>query len=295
MTVSSELTATDVTSRVAAAFTAGVSRAPGDDGLFGPCSVTWRVARDPAYLLGGLRSLLLQALHPLAMAGVDQHSQWRQDPFGRLARTVTFMTAVTFGDRAGAEKAVARLGRVHGKVHGVDPVTGLHYAADDPMLLLWVHAVFVDSALAAVDAVGRGLLPAERDQYVTEMGILATLLGIPANAIPTNVAALDDYLAVVRPQLQCTPAAREFLAYLLLPPDLDAEMAEIWADLCDGVMATLPRWATAAYGYGSPPMTTARRDEIRQVLGLLDSMLVGEPGVLEARQAIALRARRARG
>jgi len=115
-----------------------------------------------------------------------------------------------------------------------------------------------------------------------------------AEAIPRSVADLERYLASVRPELRCTPAASESMAYLLDPPGLDPDIAEIWQDVRDGAVASLPEWARDLYGYDSPPLTPARRSEIRQALGVLDAVYLGEPGVLEARQRIALRMRAAR-
>ena len=97
---------------------------PADDGFFGPGSVAWRACADLSSPVAGLRALHLQALHPLAMAGVDQHSDWRQDPVGRLAATSAYLATVTFGDRGSAERVAARVRRIHEHVRGVDPVTG---------------------------------------------------------------------------------------------------------------------------------------------------------------------------
>ena len=121
----------------------------GDAGIFGPDSVAWRLHADPVMLVGGLRALLVQALEPRAMAAVDQHSKFREDPWGRLERTTNFVLATTYGDTATAEAAAARVRKVHARIHGVDPVTGLPYAANDPDLLLWIHAVEVESFLLA--------------------------------------------------------------------------------------------------------------------------------------------------
>ena len=112
---------------------------------------------------------------------------------------------------------------------------------------------------------------------------------------PASVADLDRYAAAVRPELRCTPAAAESMAYLLDPPGLDGEVAGIWQDVRDGAIAVLPDWARDMYGYGAPqPLTPGRRTEIRQSLGVLDAVFLGEPGVLEARQRITLRMRTAR-
>jgi uncharacterized protein (DUF2236 family) len=152
-------TATGLIERSTAAFASGVPGGAGDDGFFGPASVTWRMSADLASPVAGLRSLLMQALHPLAMAGVDQHSGWRRDPAGRLAATTAYLTTVTFGDRAEARQAAARVRRIHDHVRGTDAVTGRPYAAGDPALLLWVHGALVNSVLAAGSLVGRRFRP----------------------------------------------------------------------------------------------------------------------------------------
>src|ERR1700687_2717433 len=147
--------------RAAAAYASAVPVSPEDDGFFGPASVTWRVSADLSAPVAGLRSLLLQALHPLAMAGVDQHSDWRSDPVGRLAATSSYLTRVSVGDRATPERVSERVRRIHEHVRGVDTVTGQPYAAGDPALLLWVHAAFVDSTIAAVRLFGTPLSAAD--------------------------------------------------------------------------------------------------------------------------------------
>ena len=287
--------ATGLVERSAAAFVSGVPEDAADDGLFGPASPAWQVSADLAPPVAGLRALLMQALHPLAMAGVDQHSGWRRDPVGRLAATSAYLATITFGERAAAAAAAARVRRVHDHVRGVDAVTGRPYTAADPALLLWVHAALVQSSLAAGQAFGTALSADDCDRYVAEMMVAAELIGVPRPLIPASVAELDRYVASVRPELRCTPAARESMAYLLDPPGLDQELAGFWQDVRDGAIAVLPEWAREMYGYGAPPpVTPSRRTEIRQSLGVLDAVFLGEPGVLEARQRIALRMRTVR-
>jgi uncharacterized protein (DUF2236 family) len=281
--------------RSAAAYVASVPADPADEGFFGPASVAWRVSIDLSSVIGGLRSLLMQALHPLAMAGVDQHSDWRSDPVGRLAATSAYVATVNFGERAAAERAAARVRRIHEHVRGVDQVTGQPYAAGDPALLLWVHAALVDSALAACQLFGTQLSPADSDRYLAEMVTAAELVGVPRAQVPASRVELDRYLSSVAPQLQCTPAAAQSMGYLLDPPGLDQDIGEIWQDVRDGAIIALPSFARDMYGYRAPqPLTEARRTEIRQALGVLDTVFLGEPGVLEARQRITLRMRAAR-
>ena len=209
---------TGLIERSAAAFASAVPEDSGDDGLFGPASVTWRMSADLASPVAGLRSLLMQALHPLAMAGVDQHSGWRWDPVGRLAATMTYLTMVTFGARTAALHAAARARRIHDHARGTDALTGRLYAAGDPALLLWAHGTLVDSVLAAGNLVGTPLSAADSNRYIAEMVTAAELTGVPRRLVPSNVPELDLYIASVRPGLRRTPAAAESMACLLDPP-----------------------------------------------------------------------------
>src|ERR1700736_646672 len=131
MTADLYAAAAGLVERSAAAYVSGVPEDPADDGFFGPASVTWRVSTDMGRPVAGLRALMLQALHPLAMAGVDQHSNWRSDPVGRLGATSAYEATVTFGDRASARRVAQRVQGIHTHVRGVDTVTGQSYAAGD--------------------------------------------------------------------------------------------------------------------------------------------------------------------
>lgn len=284
---------TGLIERSAAAYTAGVPEQPADDGFFGPASVTWRTSGDLSAPVAGLRALLLQALHPLAMAGVDQHSDWRADPVGRLAATSAYLSTVSFGERAAAERAAARVRRIHARVSGVDEVTGRPYAASDPALLLWVHAALVDSNLVARTLFGTPLPPLEADRYVGEMVVAAELVGVPRQMVPATVVQLASYVEGMRPELMCTRAASESMAFLLEGAGLADDIAEIWQDIRDGAVGALPDWAAELYGFERPQMTPERRTEIRQALGVLDAVYIGAPGVLEARQRIVARVRAA--
>lgn len=285
--------AADLVARSAAAFVSGVPEDPADDGFFGPRSVTWKINADLSSPVAGLRSLLMQALHPLAMAGVDQHSQWRRDFVGRLAATSAYVTTVTYSDRATAEAVSAQVRRIHTHVRGTDPVTGQPYDATDPALLLWVHAALVDSALAAATTIGTEPSGAEADQYVAEMVTAAELVGIPRDMTPATVAALSGYIESTRPVLRRTPAAAEAVRYLLRPSGLEDDIAEIWQEIADAAVRTLPTWATEMYDFTRTPLSDLTRQSARQALGVLDIVFLGEPGVLEARQRIETRRRAA--
>jgi uncharacterized protein (DUF2236 family) len=285
-------TAVGLVERYAAALVSGIPDQPEDDGFFGPASVTWRLSADLSAPVAGLRSVLMQALHPLAMAGVDQHSDWRRDPVGRLAATSAYVATITYGDRAAATRAARRVRTIHEHVRGTDTVTGRPYAAGDPALLLWVHVALVDSVLAAARLFGAPLSDTDADAYVGEMAVSAELLGVPREIIPDSVAAVADYIDGVRPELRLTPAAAESMGYMLDPAGMGEEIAELWQDLRDAALAALPGWARDLYGYPAPPpVTPARRTEIRQTLGVFDAVFIAEPGVLEARQQLALRMR----
>lgn len=286
-------TAAGLIERAAAAFAESIPEQPADDGYFGPGSVTWRLAADLTGPVAGLRSLVVQALHPLAMAGVDQHSDWRADPVARFASTLKFVTIRTYGDRAAADRAAAIVRKIHQRVRGTDPVTGKPYAAEDPELLLWVHAIEVDSVLRTAILFGARVTADDADRYVAEMTAAAELIGMPRGLAPASVAELDDYLRSVRPELRLTPAAEEAAAYLLDPAGLDEGVAELWAEVKDAVLGSLPDWAEDLYGFPHTELSEARRAEIRQALGVFDALTIGEPGVLEARQRIELRMRQA--
>ncbi|MEA2643963.1 MAG: hypothetical protein QOG08_989 [Chloroflexota bacterium] len=275
---------------LARAYARSVPEHPADAGLFGPQSLVWRVNRDRAFPLAGMRSLMVQALHPLAMAGVAEHSNWTRDPFGRLAATSGYVLTVTYGDTASANAAAARVRQVHTLVRGKDPVTGLPYSAEDPELLLWVHAGMVDSIAHVVQRYGRALDDAEADRYVAEMVPFAAILGVPHELVPSSVNALRTYIESVSLR-QATPAALEAIAIVLDPPDLAPDLRELWHDLGQVAVGTLPSWAREMYGFAEPSAESMEREPVRQLIGAVDLMFESLPGVVEARERIELRTR----
>ena len=190
----------------------------GDHGLFGPESVTWRVHGNPVMLIGGLRALMIQALHPLALAGVVQQSDFRERPLHRLRRTAEYVATVTFADTATAEAAGAHVRHVHTFIKGVDPVTGRAYSAQDPETLLWVHCAEVHSFLAAYRAYGGSLSPADQDRYLDESRRSAALVGIAPEAVPGSVVQMRAYWARMLPQLCVSQAAHEPIRFVTNPP-----------------------------------------------------------------------------
>jgi uncharacterized protein (DUF2236 family) len=275
---------------LARAYERSVPERPKDGGLFGPGSVVWRVHRDRSFPLAAIRSLMIQALHPLAMAGVAQHSNWQRDPFGRMAATAGYVLTITYGDTAAAESAAARVRAVHTHVRGTDEVTGLAYRAEDPELLLWVHAGMVDSIVHVVQRYGRSLDAADADRYVAEMARFAEIIGVPATRVPTSVDALRQYLESVELR-QATPAAVEAIGIVLDPPGLDDDTRELWHDLGRVAAGTLPAWARSMYGFEETPPELMEREPVRQLIGALDFAFESLPGVLEARERIELRTR----
>jgi uncharacterized protein (DUF2236 family) len=189
-----------------------------DDGLFGPGSVTWRVHASPAMLIGGLRALLIQTLHPLAMAGVAQHSDYRTRGLHRLRRTTQYVLTVTYGDTQAAEAAGRQVRSVHRNIRGVDPVTGRSYSADDPETLLWVHCAEVHSFSTAYRAYVGHLSDAERDRYFAESARAAALVGIPEEMVPKSRGEMRAYFERVRPSLCVSQSALEALRFLTAPP-----------------------------------------------------------------------------
>jgi len=275
---------------LAQAYEKSIPEHPADAGLFGPRSLVWRVHRDRSFPLAGMRSLMVQALHPLAMAGVAQHSDWKRDPFGRLAATSGYVLTVTYGDTAAAEAVAARVRAVHTHVRGTDPVTGLGYSAENPELLLWVHAGIVDSIVHVVQRYGRGLDASEADRYVAEMVPFAEIVGVPAGQVPATVRELTEYIESIEIR-QATPAALDAIGVVLDPPDLSEDLRELWHELGQVAIGTLPGWARSMYGFADPPPEVMEREPVRQLIGALDLAFESLPGVIEARERIDLRMR----
>jgi uncharacterized protein (DUF2236 family) len=200
-----------------------------------------RVHADAAMFIGGIRALLLQSLHPLAMSGVAEHSDYQADPWGRLQRTADFLATTSFGTAEMAERAVAQVRAIHDRVTGTGP-DGQPYQANDPHLLAWVHVAEVDSFLAAHDRYGEHpLAGAERDRYVAESGEIARRLG--ADPVPTNVTEVAEVLASFRSELHAIPAAREAARYLLIEPPLPLSSRPPYGLLAGAAVSLMPVWA----------------------------------------------------
>jgi uncharacterized protein (DUF2236 family) len=228
-----------------------------EEGVLGPESVAWRVIGHPVSIVGGLRSLIVQSLHPLAMAGVAQHSDYRRRPLDRLRRTSHYVAATTFGDRATAEAAAARVKRIHARVRGTDPVTGSAYSASDPDTQLWVHCVEWHSFLAAYRAYATSrLTPAEEDRYIAEGAPIAALLDVPEEAVPRTVAEMRAYFERVRPQLCVSDSTRDAIGFVLNPP-LTRELIPLQVPIrvtAAAAVAIMPRDLRRLAGIAQPRM-----------------------------------------
>ena len=200
----------------------------------------WEVHNDAAMFVGGLRAILLQSLHPLAMAGVAAHSGYRGDPWGRLQRTSHFIAVTSFGSAADAEAMIARIRAVHARVSGIAP-DGRPYAASDPHLLKWVHVAEVDSFLAAHSTYGsRPLDAAGRDGYVEDTARVGEALGVIDP--PRTEADLRTDLAAYRRELRGTKEARTAARFLLLNPPVPLPLRPPYGVLAAAAVASMPPW-----------------------------------------------------
>ncbi|MDD0973333.1 oxygenase MpaB family protein [Pseudomonas fontis] len=215
----------------------------GDPGLFGPQSVSWQVHGDfPSMLIGGISALMLQALHPLALAGVWDHSNFRQDMLGRLRRTSQFISGTTFGSTRDADWLIDKVRTIHLQVVGA-AADGRAYAASDPDLLTWVHVAEVSSFMAAhLRYRNPQLSEAEQDRYYAEIALIAERLG--ARNVPRSRRAIADYLQNIRPQLVCDERSHDVLHALLDAP-APSRMAKPVANvMMQAGIALLPTWAS---------------------------------------------------
>lgn len=263
-----------------------------DPGLFGPDSVTWRIHGDQSMALGGVRALLVQALHPLVMAGFDDNTVWFDDMWGRLQRTGDWVGRVTYGTTAEAEKAGRVLRRIHASLpEGVEPESGLPYRVDDPDLLRWVHVTEVESFLSTYRRSGGWLRRGDGDRYVDEMQASAELVGIPAGTVPTTEAEVANYYAQMRPQLRLSKVARRNNARFFVPTmprwvRLATPARPAWAGLVTLGMAMLPPWARRMYGLPGLPTTdllaTANGFALRRILATVPLVVSGNPAYAKA-------------
>jgi len=211
-----------------------------------------RVHGDAAMFIGGIRAVMLQTMHPVAMQAVAEHSGYRGDMWGRLARTSRYLAVTTFGTAADAQQAVDAVRAIHDRVVGTTS-DGRPYTAADPHLLAWVHAAEVDSFLLAHSVYGaRPLAAADRDLYLAQAAEVARRLGVIDP--PTTEAELARTLADFRPELRGTDAARDAVAFLIREPELPLAARPPYAMLTAAAISLMPRWTRKPLGLPSYPV-----------------------------------------
>ncbi|HET8595306.1 MAG TPA: oxygenase MpaB family protein [Intrasporangium sp.] len=221
---------------------------------FTPDDPIWRVHADASMFPAGITSLLLQSLHPLAMAGVAGHSGYKSDPWGRLQRTSHYLATTTFGTITDAEAAIGKVRAIHERVRGRDH-RGRPYRASDPHLLMWVHVAEIDSFLRAYQTFSAAPLDAaDADTYVAQAAIPARRLGVVDP--PLDVASLRATLEGYRPELEATEAAREAAVFLLLNPPLPLPARAGYGTLAAGGVSVLPGWARWMLGIPLPDLAS---------------------------------------
>jgi uncharacterized protein (DUF2236 family) len=221
-----------------------------DVGLYGPGSMTWRVHSHPVAAIAGVRALMMQALHPVAMRGVASHSAYQTDPWGRLARTAEFVSVASFATTDEATRAGLQVQAVHQRL-GVDA----------PDLLRWVHIAFVNSLLEVFLLV-ENLSDNEKDSYVFEQRKFATLVGLNEDEVPHTYAQMNLYLETMKPMLYASAEAREAVRFIVSPPmSTEVKMltpaVPLWFGLAATAFATLPRWARVEFGDGAVGLALA--------------------------------------
>lgn len=238
-----------------------------DLGLFGPGSVTWRVHEEPVLFLAGLRSLYLQALHPRAIAGVVQNSDFRSDPWGRLMRTTSYVATTIYGTTAQARAAGRRVAARHARLRARDPLTGEEFRLDTPDLLRWVHVTEVESFVSTARRAGVSLTDAEVDRYYTEQRAVAALVGLDPADVPGSADEVAAYYRQIQPELRMTREAAQTALFLTAPPvpwrvstplrlalDFGPPRAA-YLGIAATALGLLPPWARRRYGGLGLPTT----------------------------------------
>ena len=225
-----------------------------DLGFFGPDSVSWQVHREVTVLFGGARAVLMQAAHPLVIAGARETGFYERNPWRRLQRTLILTYTITFGTKDEARAAAERINEIHSRIKGVDEVTGLPYDALDPELLLYVHACLVDSALLFEELTVGKLDDAGRQRFHEEQMLAAEMVLVPRDLIPPTVPELREYLQGVYGSglLLVDDSARK-VAELFREPPKEAEWRPVLKGVSRLAFGTLPPALCEAYGFPLGP------------------------------------------
>jgi uncharacterized protein (DUF2236 family) len=253
------------------------------------------VHADPVFAIGGVRALILQALHPLTMAAVAQQRGFEDDFWGRLDRTGSYVATLTFSPATEAKRLAAQVRGIHRRLRGTDPATGEQFRLDRPDLLLWVHCCEVESFLSTARRAGAPLTDAEADTYLAEQVLAAQLIGIPPAMVPSSVVEMKQYFREVRSELRLTDEARRGVRVLAVPPmpkkvRFLTPARPAWAGLAGVAFALLPAWARRMYRLPGLPTTdlaaTGALRAIRAGVVALPDKWTGPPHVREARAQI---------
>lgn len=264
---------------------------PGDPGLLGPDSISWEINADLGSVSqAGLPAIVLEILHPSVVAGVQDLSDYRQDPFRRARATLGYVLATTFGNTEAATAVIERVKHVHSFVNGTRP-DGVSYRALDPELIAWVHTCIPWMIMRTFEQVNRPLSGGERDRYLSEQALIGRMSG--TDWVPTTAAELDEYVADMRPKLSVNAQTREFVDFLLTSPFFPALPAAVDRQVhrlaLYAGMTRAPLWARELIGFDRPPL--AMRPLITPLLALDARRLrwaMGTPRFLElARQRVA--------
>jgi uncharacterized protein (DUF2236 family) len=256
----------------------------GDVGWFGPSSVAWKVQADTSMFVAGITAFTLQLLHPLALAGVVEHSSFADDFLGRVQRTGEFLQGVTYGSGAEATRRCAQVRRVHQRVVGTAP-DGRPYDAADPALLEWVHLGEYLAIAAAYRRFGAwSLSDTELDAYIAEVAVVAGALAVPDP--PRSWAALDAALQRHRPALAVNEQTRSALRFLMRPPGLPAAARPMWRVAWAGSTACLPPWARRILGIADP--SAAELVACRSLVRSLGALAGKPPPLVAAEDRLGL-------
>ncbi|WP_443073299.1 oxygenase MpaB family protein [Streptomyces sp. NBC_01451] len=224
--------------------------------------MTWQLHADPMMWIAGVRALYFQALHPRTVRGVTQNSDFGKEAWGRLMRTASFVGTTTYGTVDVAEKAGARVRKIHRMLSVVDPDTGERYGVDEPALLLWVHCAEIDSYLHVLRRSGYPITDAHADRYIREHLVSARLVGLDPDAVPADQDELRGYFEKVRPELAVGAEAREVDDFLRRPPThplLVPAREVLWRRMAQLAYASLPPYAHELYGRAAAEPATVTR------------------------------------
>lgn len=216
-------------------------------GYFASHSIVPRLHSDPSLIVGGIRALMEQALHPVAMAGVAKYSDFRDDAWGRLRRTGEYVALVTYGARAEVDRAAERVRMIHHRL-----------GVDGQEELLWVHTSMVDAFIDIALRSGMRLSEYEIDRYLEEMVVFAELVGIQRQSVPNSYEKLQSYMSAIQPKLMATHEAKRTAVFLTFPPmspivRFATPAPALWASVATLAAASLPRWARDLYGWPTFP------------------------------------------